>query len=127
VFSHILVGSNNLAASKHFYDAIFSSIGWGTGVHDPWGRLIYLHGGAKFLVTTPINGKPAVSANGSTVGFGLMDAAQVDAWHKAGVSHGGTAIEDPPGVRTTEIGNFYLAYLLDPDGNKLCAQYEIPN
>ena len=45
--------------------------------------------------------------------------------HAAGVANGGTAIEDPPGVREGGFGNLYLAYLRDPDGNKLCALHRM--
>ena len=45
---------------------------------------------------------------------------EADAWHKAGVANGGTSVEDPPGVRQGGAGPMYLAYLRDPDGNKLC-------
>lgn len=51
---------------------------------------------------------------------------QVDALHAAAVANGGRSVEDPPGVRNTEAGPLYLAYVRDPDGNKLCALYRIP-
>jgi catechol 2,3-dioxygenase-like lactoylglutathione lyase family enzyme len=73
------------------------------------------------MITPPINGAPATGANGGTVGFSADSPAAVDAWHQAGVAHGGTAIEDPPGERQGASGALYLAYLRDPDGNKLCA------
>jgi hypothetical protein len=38
----------------------------------------------------------------------------------------GTTIEDPPGVRQGASGELYLAYLRDPDGNKLCALHRMP-
>ena len=63
--------------------------------------------------------------NGSTVGFACSSPAQADAWHAAGVANGGTTCEDPPGVREGSIGKMYLAYLRDPDGNKLCALHRM--
>lgn len=122
MFSHIFVGSNDLARSKIFYDALFAAIAGPEGIVDEAkGRLIYLHKGAAFIVATPIDGQPATVANGGTIGFGLDNEAQVDAWHAAGVAHGGTSIEDAPGLRAA--ANLYLAYLRDPDGHKLCAAY----
>ena len=121
MFSHMMVGSNDKARSKTFYDALFGAIGGKPAVEDEKGRLIYLHNGGIFIVTTPIDGAPATHGNGSTIGFSVDGPAQADAWHKAGVEHGGTAIEDPPGMRTASFGTLYLAYLRDPDGNKLCA------
>ncbi len=121
MFSHMMVGSNDLARSKIFYDALFAALGGKPGVQDDKGRLVYMHGGTIFLVTKPINGAPATHGNGTTFGFAMASPAQADAWHKAGVENGGTAIEDPPGIRESGFGPIYLAYLRDPDGNKLCA------
>jgi len=121
MYSHMMVGSNDINKSKAFYDALFSSVGGKPGITDPKGRLVYLHNGGVFLVTPPIDGKPATQGNGMTIGFAMNDTAQADAWHKAGVTAGGTAIEDPPGWREGGGQRLYLAYLRDPDGNKLCA------
>jgi catechol 2,3-dioxygenase-like lactoylglutathione lyase family enzyme len=116
-----MIGSNDIARSKKFYDALFGAMGGKAGVEDAKGRLIYSHNGGLFLVSKPIDGKAATHANGGTIGFSMTGAAQADAWHKAGVANGGTSIEDPPGVRQGGAGQMYLAYLRDPDGNKLCA------
>lgn len=126
MFSHVTIGSNDIARSKTFYDAVFGAIGGKPAVADEKGRLLYLHNGGVFLVTPPIDGAPATHANGGTIGFAMSDPAQADAWHKAGAENGGTSIEDPPGVRQGGFGNLYLAYLRDPDGNKLCALHRLP-
>ena len=126
MFSHIMVGSSDIARSKKFYDALFGAMGAQPGVVDARGRLVYTHNGARFMVTKPIDGKPASAANGGTIGFTMSDAKQAEAWHKAGVANGGTSIEDPPGVRQGATGRIYLAYLRDPDGNKLCALHRMP-
>jgi catechol 2,3-dioxygenase-like lactoylglutathione lyase family enzyme len=120
MYSHMMVGSNDLDRSKKFYDATFKAIGGREAIVDPKGRLMYVHNGGVFMVTQPIDGEPATAGNGCTVGF-AMTPEQADAWHAAGVAAGGTAIEDPPGVREGAGMKMYLAYLRDPDGNKLCA------
>ena len=120
MYSHMMVGSNDIDRSKKFYDATFAAFGGKPGATDPKGRLIYAHNGSMFIVTPPINGEPATHGNGSTIGF-AMSQEQANAWHDAGVKAGGTAIEDPPGVREGGGMKLYLAYLRDPDGNKLCA------
>ena len=125
MFTHVMIGSNDLARSKTFYDAVFAAIGGQPGTQDPRGRLIYAHRGGRFLITKPIDGEPACHANGGTIGFAMESPAEADAWHKAGVAHGGSAIEDPPGVRQGTAGSLYLAYLRDPDGNKLCALHRM--
>lgn len=125
MYSHNMVGSNDLAKSKTFYDAIFKAIGGNPAVQDDKGRLIYMHNGGLFIVTQPINGEPATHANGGTIGFAMDNPAQADAWHAAGCAAGGTTCEDPPGVREGGFGKLYLAYLRDPDGNKLCALHRM--
>jgi catechol 2,3-dioxygenase-like lactoylglutathione lyase family enzyme len=122
----MMVGSNDIARSKTFYDALFGAIGGKPGIQDEKNRLIYLYNDGIFMVTPPIDGAPATHGNGCTIGFTVADGAQADAWHQAGVEHGGTAIEDPPGPRTASFGTLYLAYLRDPDGNKLCALHRPP-
>jgi catechol 2,3-dioxygenase-like lactoylglutathione lyase family enzyme len=124
MFSHVMVGSNDIARSKKFYDALFSALGGKPGSQDAKGRLIYVHDGKVFMITPPIDGKPATHANGGTIGFVMASDEQASAWHAAGVANGGAAIEDPPGVRPG--GAMFLAYLRDPDGNKLCGLHRIP-
>ena len=124
MFSHIMVGTNDTAKSKAFYDATFATLGGKPGMQDDKGRVMYMHNGGLFMITPPINGEPATCANGGTIGF-AMTPEQADAWHAAGVANGGTAIEDAPGVREGSFGKLYLAYLRDPDGNKLCALHRM--
>ena len=122
MFSHVMVGSNDLDRSKGFYDALFGK----EARRDDKGRLSYGRRGSVFMVSNPIDGQPATNGNGSTVGFVFDSPEEVDAWHKTGVESGGTSIEDPPGYRENAFGKLYLAYLRDPDGNKLCGLYRPP-
>lgn len=126
MFSHIVVGSNDLERSRRFYDATFAALGTGPGTIDAKGRLVYSRDGARLLITKPIDGNAATHANGGTIGLKMDSPDIVKAWHQAGVANGGTSIENPPGVRESAAGKLYLAYLRDPDGNKLCGRAPIP-
>ncbi|MBC7548671.1 MAG: VOC family protein, partial [Polaromonas sp.] len=84
-------------------------------------RYFYRSPTGTFGITTPINGEAAFHGNGSTIGFNMQSAEQADAFHAAGVANGGTTCEDPPGWREGPAGKLYLAYLRDPNGNKICA------
>lgn len=117
MFSHVMLGVNDIEASKRFYDAVLGTLGIGPGV-DNNGRYFYMSPAGVFAITVPIDGKPATHGNGSTIGFAAESTEQGDAFHAAGVANGGTTIEDPPGLRDSGV---YLAYLRDPDGNKVCA------
>ena len=126
MFSHMMVGSNDIARSKKFYDATFAAMGGKPATTDDHNRLVYMHNGGIFIVTPPIDGAPATHANGGTIGLAMSGPEQADAWHAAGVANGGTSIEDTPGLRQGGFGPLYLAYLRDPDGNKLCALHRMP-
>ncbi|MEM7329378.1 MAG: VOC family protein [Pseudomonadota bacterium] len=121
MYSHMMVGSDDLEKAKAFYDATFAALGGKAGIMDPKGRLIYLHNGGVFMVTKPIDGEPCSHGNGMTIGLAMESPEQAKAWHDAGLAAGGASIEDPPGWREQPSGRMYLAYLRDPDGNKLCA------
>lgn len=126
MFSHVMIGSNDLERSKRFYDAVLSAIGAKPARTDPSGRLIYVHGGGVLMITKPIDGNPATPANGGTIGFAVDGPEQAEAWHDAGVANGGRSVENPPGIREGAFGPLFLAYLRDPDGHKLCAMHRLP-
>lgn len=125
MYSHNMVGANDIEAARKFYDATFQAIGGKPAIQDDKGRLIYMHNGGLFLVGSPIDGEPATVGNGCTIGFAMEGPEQAKAWHDAGVAAGGTSIEDPPGIREGAFGQLYLAYLRDPSGNKLCALHRV--
>jgi catechol 2,3-dioxygenase-like lactoylglutathione lyase family enzyme len=126
MFSHVAVGSNDLAKAQRFYDVVLGALGYADGVPRSVGGFIYAGDSGFFIVAQPLDGRSATPANGGTIGFACQSSEEVDEWHAAGVASGGESVEDPPGVRDTEFGPLYLAYLRDPDGNKLCAFYPIP-
>jgi catechol 2,3-dioxygenase-like lactoylglutathione lyase family enzyme len=125
MFSHVMVGADDVAASKAFYDATLGALGCKPRMIDDKGRVIYAHDGALFMISNPIDGARATHANGGTIGFRASSPEQADAWHAAGVANGGTSVEDPPGVREGGFGKVYLAYLRDPAGNKLCVAHRL--
>ena len=118
MFSHVMLGVNDLEKSRKFYDAVLGTLGIGPGFANG-NRYFYRSPTGNFAITKPINGKPATNGNGSTIGFAVNSVEQGNAFHAAGVANGGMTVEDPPGIR--EGSKMYLAYLRDPDGNKICA------
>ncbi|AEE22880.1 MAG: VOC family protein [Paraglaciecola chathamensis] len=120
MFSHVMIGVNDMEASKKFYDATMQVLGYKPGIMDEKGRCFYLDKSGVFALTKPINGEPACHGNGTTLGFKVESTEQAEAWHAAGVANGGVACEDPPGVRGEGENKMHLAYLRDPAGNKIC-------
>ena len=130
MFSHVMVGANDIEESKVFYDNLLGVLGAQPGTLMPnpltgQKRYFYFIDDSIFCINEPIDGNPATSANGSTIGFNVKDIDQGNAWHQAGVDSGGTSIEDPPGIREYDGVRMFLAYLRDPTGNKLCGLLRI--
>lgn len=129
MFSHVMVGSNEIERSKQFYDAVLGVLGAGEPLRDKAGtghsRLFYRHDDNTFCVTQPINGEAATSANGGTIGFKCNSPEQVQRFHDIAIENGGISIEEPPGLRESSLGAMHLAYVQYPDGNKLCAVHRV--
>ena len=125
MFSHVMLGVNDLERGKRFYDAMLGQLGIAPGVANK-SRYFYRSPTGSFAIATPINGEPATAGNGATTGFTAQSVDQVNAAHAAGVAAGGVSIEDAPGWRGEGPGGLYLAYLRDPDGNKICLLYRAP-
>lgn len=125
MFSHVMIGSNDIERSKKFYDAVLETLGVGEPFRNTAAsghtRLFYRHEGNSFCITEPINGEAATCANGGTIGFQCSSPEQVQRFHDTALAYGGTSTEDPPGLREGSMGAMHLAYVRDPDGNKLCA------
>ncbi len=129
MFSHVMVGSNDIERSKRFYNAVLGTL----GASEPFChkadsghmRLFYRHDGSTFCVTEPIDSEMATFANGGTIAFKCNSPEQVQEFHDTAVSYGGESIEEQPGLREGSLGAMYLAYVRDPDGNKLCAVYRV--
>ena len=150
MFTHADLGSNDIEKSRKFYDATMAELGYRNVVPPEAPNLVYAGPGGTFIVGKPYDGQPATIGNGSTLGFAAPDDETVSKWHAAGianggtigfqcdspdqvkqfhdvaVANGGTSIEDPPGLRDGALGAIHLAYVRDPDGNKLCALYRVP-
>jgi catechol 2,3-dioxygenase-like lactoylglutathione lyase family enzyme len=127
MLNHVVVGSNDIERSKRFYDAVLGTLGAGEAMRNVAAsghtRLFYRHAGSSFVVSEPINGEQATPANGGTIGFKCSSPEHVKQFHDVAVANGGTSIEAPPGPRESSMGTMHLAYVRDPDGNKLCAAF----
>jgi catechol 2,3-dioxygenase-like lactoylglutathione lyase family enzyme len=125
MFSHVMLGTNDIERARRFYDAVFKLLGAGDAVENTnrtgQRRLFYRHEGATFCLSEPLDGQPASVGNGSTLGFKCDSAELVSQFQDVAVAAGGSSNEEPPGPRAGPSGVLHLAYVRDPDGHKLCA------
>lgn len=125
MFSHVMLGCSDRERARQFYNATMGALGHAPG--QDFGKSDWWMTREGALgIGQPLDGQPCSHGNGSTIGIRANSPEEVDAWHAAGVANGGSAIEDPPGIRDAGFGKMYLAYLRDPDGNKLCGYYRMP-
>ena len=125
MFSHVMIGTNDLDKAKAFYDNLLGTLDVQPAFVDRH-RIFYRTKTGTFSVSKPIDGKPATCANGGTIGFTAASPEEADAWHAAGIANGGTTCEDALGIRGMGDVRMYIAYLRDPDGNKICAVHRLP-
>jgi catechol 2,3-dioxygenase-like lactoylglutathione lyase family enzyme len=123
MFSHITLGTNDLARAMAFYGPLMERLGYRRVDTEPEHGLVG-YGLAPermphLFLMTPLDGQPATVGNGVTVAFEAPDRPAVDAFHRLALELGGRC-EGPPGLRPHYHPDYYGAYLRDPDGNKLC-------
>lgn len=126
MLSHILLGTNNLEASRQFYDAVLSVLGAPSASHiqvNGFERYVWDHDGTRLMIATPRDGQPCTHYNGFTLGFKTTSIEQLHRALDAALAHGGVAIEDPAGWRKAPGNDRYLAYVRDPAGHKLCLMF----
>ena len=124
MFSHIMIGTNDIEESRVFYDKLFEVLGARPGKMIPsrtgLKRYFYNFKDTSFAISEPLKVTGVQTCALPIFGFNLESVEQGDLWHMAGVQNGGTSIEEPPGIREYDDYSFYLAYLRDPTGHKLC-------
>jgi catechol 2,3-dioxygenase-like lactoylglutathione lyase family enzyme len=119
------VGVHDLARATAFYDAVFGALGcrrsgeaaegwagWGPGYDD----------GVSFWICKPFDGRAPTPGNGAMIALRARNEAEVAAFYEAALAHGGSD-EGAPGTRPYYEPSFYVAYVRDPDGNKLACVY----
>jgi catechol 2,3-dioxygenase-like lactoylglutathione lyase family enzyme len=116
---YIMIGTNDLAHARRFYDAVFPVIGGQVDADYPGVAFCYkFRNGTRAWIASPNDNQAARPGNGNMPGFRCAHQAEVDAAHAAAIANGGTS-EGEPGPRPMYGPDFYGAYARDPNGNKM--------
>jgi catechol 2,3-dioxygenase-like lactoylglutathione lyase family enzyme len=121
ILSHVSIGTRNFERATSFYDAVLATLGCRRVMEHP-GAVAYGRAFPEFWVQVPIDGKSASAGNGTHFGFFASSAAEVNAFHAAGVAAGATD-DGKPGPRAEYGAPYYGCFLRDPDGHKIEAAY----
>ena len=119
IFTHVTVGTNDLAKARSFYDAVLAPLGYKRLNDLGENGSIWGQSAPEFFVLKPSNGQPACPANGGTISFAAPNRAAVAAFHQAALAAGGVD-EGAVGPRGW-APNAYAGYARDLDGNKIVA------
>ena len=127
MFSHIVLGTDDIPAAKKFYDAIMTLLGHPETRMNPDGtRFATMSEGGLLIITKPIDGNPASFGNGYTIGLAAKEEALVDKAYQTAIEMGGTALDEPKRMTTPFGFDIRAAYFRDLSGNKLCVAYRYP-
>ncbi|MBT4741250.1 MAG: VOC family protein [Rhodospirillaceae bacterium] len=119
IMSHVSIGTNDMARSTAFYDAVMEALGYGRVMEHGEFAVAYGTAFPEFWVQAPHDKKPAgTPSNGTHFAFLATTKDAVDAFHAAALAHGGTC-DGPPGFRPEYGEPYYGAFVCDPDGHKI--------
>ena len=124
IYTHVTVGTNDLAKARSFYDGVLGALGYKRLKDLGDNGSIWGKSAPEFFVLKPANGNPATIANGGTISFSAPSRAAVAAFHKAALAAGGVD-EGAVGPRGW-APHAYAAYARDLDGNKIAAYCFVP-
>jgi catechol 2,3-dioxygenase-like lactoylglutathione lyase family enzyme len=127
VIDHVGIRVTDLPASRRMYEAALAEIGFAVlseGEFEGDAYVLFGRGESDDFGLHAVGSKPGRDrvTTGAHIAFRAGDADSVARWHGAAVSHGGTD-NGSPGVRPEYTGNYYAAFILDPDGNNVEAVF----
>jgi catechol 2,3-dioxygenase-like lactoylglutathione lyase family enzyme len=117
MIDHISIGVRDVAAARRFYDAALAPLGYKC-LSEGEGSLGYGAKSVALWISATKHPVPADERSGLHVCFGAPRRSAVDAFHAAALKAGGRD-NGKPGLRTDYGGDYYAAFVIDPEGYRL--------
>lgn len=117
MLDHVSIGVRDIAATKRFYDAALTPLGYSC-LSESADSLGYGEDGVAFWISATERPVAADPASGLHFCFAAPSRAAVDAFHAKGLAAGGRD-NGAPGLRAHYAENYYAAFVIDPDGYRL--------
>jgi catechol 2,3-dioxygenase-like lactoylglutathione lyase family enzyme len=127
---HVGIRVGDLLVSRRMYEAALAELGLAVlseGEFEGDAYVLFGRGDGDDFALHSVGVEPGRDrvTTGAHIAFVARDANEVDRWHATALRHGATD-NGPPGVRPEYTGNYYAAFVLDPDGNNLEAVFHTP-
>ncbi|HTW36197.1 MAG TPA: VOC family protein [Rhizomicrobium sp.] len=115
---HVSVGVADVERAAKFYDAVLGTLGYKRVMEYLPYAIAYGETGPSFWIQLPNNQQAPSIGNGAHVGFSARTRLAVDAFHHAALANGG-GDNGAPGPRADYGPDYYGAFVIDLDGNKI--------
>jgi catechol 2,3-dioxygenase-like lactoylglutathione lyase family enzyme len=117
MIDHISIGVRDVAATKRFYDAVLTPLGYNC-LSAGATSLGYGKDAVALWIGAADRPVPADDASGLHICFSAADRKAVDAFHAKALRAGGRD-NGKPGLRKDYGANYYAAFVVDPDGYRI--------
>ena len=130
VIDHVGIRVGDLPASRRMYEAALAELGFsvlGEGEFEGDAYVLFGRRGNDDFSLHTIGGKPGRDrvTTGAHIAFTAPSADAVTRWYEAALRHGGTD-NGAPGLRPEYTGQYFAAFVLDPDANNVEAVFQTP-
>lgn len=114
---HVSLGTQDISRARDFYVPLMASIGLRVTLDLPE-AVGFGAGITVFSLNLPDDGGSAMPGNGVHVAFEVETREAVHSFYRLALARGG-ASDGAPGLRPEYDGNYFAAFVRDPDGNKI--------
>lgn len=114
MYDHLTLKVRDLKASIRFYREVLEPLGHVLASSDDTSAGLGPKGAPNLWLAL----KPKEPTHAIHIAFRAPNRTAVDAFHRAGLAHGGRE-NGPPGLRKDYSPSYYAAFLFDPDGNNV--------
>jgi catechol 2,3-dioxygenase-like lactoylglutathione lyase family enzyme len=118
MIDHISIAVRDLKKAEPFYIALLAPLGITKMREWPEAAVGFGKKYPEFWINKRISMDRVAADSGVHICLRAPDAAAVDGFHAAALAGGGTS-DGAPGLRTKYHGNYYAAFIRDPDGNRI--------
>ncbi len=118
MIDHVSVAVRDLGVAEPFYTALLATLGMAKLRDWPNAAVGFGKKHPEFWINRRSEMNHVAADSGVHICLRAPDTEAVDAFHAAALNAGGTS-DGAPGLRPDYHGQYYAAFIRDPDGNRI--------